>query len=223
MLKYRSTRSPLVTSRMRGRRRSPRSRCARSLDPCAATSDSIFARLMKARFAFGGLCLPKDLSRTHLRLQDQGVTTQMLGSVMCSNRAHLDHGSTRSWCRAFVALRDVLSSRCTDDLAKPARWGRRALIVKVTTFVLRSEVNLARSSAPTSASSRRASAYRSHFRRLRRRSGARQVVLVGSRQGDRRAVVRGVEEPPVVDLSGLRGVAQCYSTRGPAGGELVAA
>jgi GDP-mannose 6-dehydrogenase len=46
---------------------------------------------MKPGFAFGGSCLPKDLRALTYVGKIKDVTTPMLGSVMGSNRAHIDH------------------------------------------------------------------------------------------------------------------------------------
>jgi GDP-mannose 6-dehydrogenase len=46
---------------------------------------------MKPGFAFGGSCLPKDLRALTYVGKQNDVTTPMLGNVMGSNRAHVDH------------------------------------------------------------------------------------------------------------------------------------
>lgn len=46
---------------------------------------------MKPGFAFGGSCLPKDLRALTYVGKQNDVTTPMLGNVMGSNRAHIDH------------------------------------------------------------------------------------------------------------------------------------
>jgi GDP-mannose 6-dehydrogenase len=46
---------------------------------------------MKPGFAFGGSCLPKDLRALTYVGKINDVTTPMLGNVMGSNRAHIDH------------------------------------------------------------------------------------------------------------------------------------
>jgi GDP-mannose 6-dehydrogenase len=46
---------------------------------------------MKPGFAFGGSCLPKDLRALTYVGKIKDVTTPMLGSVIGSNRAHIDH------------------------------------------------------------------------------------------------------------------------------------
>ncbi len=46
---------------------------------------------LKPGFAFGGSCLPKDLRALTYVGKIKDVTAPMLGSVMGSNRAHIDH------------------------------------------------------------------------------------------------------------------------------------
>jgi GDP-mannose 6-dehydrogenase len=46
---------------------------------------------MKPGFAFGGSCLPKDLRALTYVGKTKDVTTPMLGNVIGSNRAHIDH------------------------------------------------------------------------------------------------------------------------------------
>jgi len=46
---------------------------------------------LKPGFAFGGSCLPKDLRALTYVGKQNDVTTPMLGNVMGSNRAHIDH------------------------------------------------------------------------------------------------------------------------------------
>ncbi len=52
---------------------------------------NISTAYMKPGFAFGGSCLPKDLRALTYVGKQQDVTTPMLGNVMGSNRAHIDH------------------------------------------------------------------------------------------------------------------------------------
>jgi GDP-mannose 6-dehydrogenase len=52
---------------------------------------NISTAYMKPGFAFGGSCLPKDLRALNYVGRVNDVTTPMLGNVMGSNRAHIDH------------------------------------------------------------------------------------------------------------------------------------
>jgi len=46
---------------------------------------------LKPGFAFGGSCLPKDLRALNYLARKQDLTLPMLGSILGSNRAHIDH------------------------------------------------------------------------------------------------------------------------------------
>jgi len=52
---------------------------------------NVSAAYLKPGFAFGGSCLPKDLRALNYVGRTRDVTTPMLGNVMGSNRAHVDH------------------------------------------------------------------------------------------------------------------------------------
>jgi GDP-mannose 6-dehydrogenase len=58
---------------------------------CRDTRLNISPAYMKPGFAFGGSCLPKDLRALTYVGKQNDVTTPMLGNVMGSNRAHIDH------------------------------------------------------------------------------------------------------------------------------------
>jgi GDP-mannose 6-dehydrogenase len=58
---------------------------------CKDTRLNISPAYLRPGFAFGGSCLPKDLRALTYVGRVNDVTTPMLGNVMGSNRAHLDH------------------------------------------------------------------------------------------------------------------------------------
>jgi len=58
---------------------------------CQDTQLNISRAYLRPGFAFGGSCLPKDLRALTYVGKLNDVTTPMLGSVMGSNRAHIDH------------------------------------------------------------------------------------------------------------------------------------
>ena len=58
---------------------------------CKDTRLNISPAYLKPGFAFGGSCLPKDLRALTYVGKINDVTTPMLGNVMGSNRAHIDH------------------------------------------------------------------------------------------------------------------------------------
>ena len=58
---------------------------------CRDTRLNISAAYLKPGFAFGGSCLPKDLRALTYVAKQNDVTLPMLGNVMGSNRAHIDH------------------------------------------------------------------------------------------------------------------------------------
>jgi len=58
---------------------------------CRDTRLNISSAYLRPGFAFGGSCLPKDLRALTYVGRTRDVTTPMLGNVMGSNRAHIDH------------------------------------------------------------------------------------------------------------------------------------
>jgi GDP-mannose 6-dehydrogenase len=58
---------------------------------CRDTRLNVSPAYLKPGFAFGGSCLPKDLRALAYVGKLNDVTTPMLGNVMGSNRAHIDH------------------------------------------------------------------------------------------------------------------------------------
>jgi GDP-mannose 6-dehydrogenase len=58
---------------------------------CRDTQLNISPAYLKPGFAFGGSCLPKDLKALTYVARQRDVDLPMLGAVMPSNRAHIDH------------------------------------------------------------------------------------------------------------------------------------
>lgn len=58
---------------------------------CRDTQLNISKAYLKPGFAFGGSCLPKDLRATMYLAKMRDVEVPMLGGILHSNRAHVDH------------------------------------------------------------------------------------------------------------------------------------
>jgi GDP-mannose 6-dehydrogenase len=58
---------------------------------CRDTRLNISTAYLRPGFAFGGSCLPKDLRALTYVAKQKDVTLPMLGNVLGSNRAHIDH------------------------------------------------------------------------------------------------------------------------------------
>jgi len=73
---------------------------------------------LKPGFAFGGSCLPKDLRALNYVTKQRDITLPMLGAVMGSNRAHIDHVLERVMLPGVrrVAMIGLSFKTGTDDL-----------------------------------------------------------------------------------------------------------
>jgi GDP-mannose 6-dehydrogenase len=73
---------------------------------------------LKPGFAFGGSCLPKDLRALTYVGKIKDVNTPMLGSVMGSNRAHIDHALDKVMVPGVrkIAMIGLSFKAGTDDL-----------------------------------------------------------------------------------------------------------
>ena len=58
---------------------------------CKDTQLNISRAYLKPGFAFGGSCLPKDLRATTYLAKIRDVELPMMGNILASNRAHIDH------------------------------------------------------------------------------------------------------------------------------------
>ena len=83
------SRSPTKSGGSRSRSASIRAQVMELV--CKDTRLNISAAYLKPGFAFGGSCLPKDLRALTYVGKMNDVTTPMLGNIMGSNRAHIDH------------------------------------------------------------------------------------------------------------------------------------
>lgn len=85
---------------------------------CRDTQLNISRAYMKPGFAFGGSCLPKDLRATTYLARTHDVELPMLGSVLASNRAHLDHAIAKIMASGArrVGMIGLSFKTGTDDL-----------------------------------------------------------------------------------------------------------
>lgn len=85
---------------------------------CADTKLNVSPRYLRPGFAFGGSCLPKDLRALTYVGKQRDVNTPMLGAVMGSNRAHIDHAIERIMGSGIrkVGMVGLSFKKGTDDL-----------------------------------------------------------------------------------------------------------
>jgi GDP-mannose 6-dehydrogenase len=85
---------------------------------CRDKQLNISSAYMRPGFAFGGSCLPKDLRALSYVGKSRDVTTPMLGSVLGSNRVHIDHAIDRVMGTGIrrVGMVGLSFKRGTDDL-----------------------------------------------------------------------------------------------------------
>jgi len=103
---------------------------------------------LKPGFAFGGSCLPKDLRAMTYLAKRNDITLPMLGNVLGSNRAHIDHGLDRVMVPGVkrVGMIGLSFKAGTDDLREsPLVSVAERLIGKGYQLkIFDSEVNLSR-------------------------------------------------------------------------------
>jgi GDP-mannose 6-dehydrogenase len=98
---------------------------------CRDTRLNISTAYMMPGFAFGGSCLPKDLRALVRLAREQAVHVPMLGGVMGSNRAHVEHAFdlVMAHGRRKIALLGLAFKAGTDDL-------RESPLVTLAEFIL---------------------------------------------------------------------------------------
>ncbi len=85
---------------------------------CRDTQLNISKAYLKPGFAFGGSCLPKDLRATMYLAKMRDVELPMLGSILSSNRAHVDHAIAKVTAsgRRRIGMLGLSFKAGTDDL-----------------------------------------------------------------------------------------------------------
>lgn len=85
---------------------------------CQDTQLNISKTYLKPGFAFGGSCLPKDLRATAYFAKMRDVELPMLGNILASNRAHIDHAIEKVMAtgKRRVGMVGLSFKTGTDDL-----------------------------------------------------------------------------------------------------------
>jgi GDP-mannose 6-dehydrogenase len=85
---------------------------------CRDTQLNISKAYLKPGFAFGGSCLPKDLRATTYLAKMRDVELPMLGSILPSNRQHIDHAIAKVLAsgKRRVGMIGLAFKSGTDDL-----------------------------------------------------------------------------------------------------------
>jgi GDP-mannose 6-dehydrogenase len=115
---------------------------------CRDTRLNISPAYLKPGFAFGGSCLPKDLRALNYLAKTHDLTLPMLGGVLGSNRAHVDHAISMVLTPGVrrVAMLGLAFKAGTDDLRESplVTVAERLLGKGVQLRIYDPEVNLSR-------------------------------------------------------------------------------
>ena len=115
---------------------------------CRDTRLNISPAYLNPGFAFGGSCLPKDLRALNYLAKTHDLTLPMLGGVLASNRAHIDHALEMVLTLGVrrVALLGLSFKAGTDDLRESplVAVAERLLGKGVQLRIYDPEVNLSR-------------------------------------------------------------------------------